>query len=308
MMNLTEAQFDTIERYLGQLLSGDEQQRFEAELSRSPELRQEVDRQRTLREALQGLAAQERFRQMHARLKSQGLLTTESEPTEDENAPEVPVRPLRPEESSSEGAVRELRPLTPAAGPQLVRRSSPFVKYLVAATITGLTLGSAFYFLLRSPAEPAPETLYKSFYQPDSAASLLPPSLSWADAQGREINNPAYRQTLEEAVRAYRQGRYQQSERLIRGLPERGGSSVFFQDYYLGISYLETGDTPRALRYLTAASRAPQTPPRQQAEWYLALAYLKAEQPAPARRILEKIRQTAGHVYEAQARELLRKL
>jgi TolA-binding protein len=298
-MNLTEEQFDAIERYLGPDQPEAERRQFEARLAQDADLAAEVERQRTLRQTLQTLAARERFRQMHERLEQQGLLGTSEdldELTPDEE--DTPVRPLF-DSGESSTPVRELRPYSSPA-----HQASPFGKYLVAATVAGLALGSVvFYYLTRN--DPETTDLYRTFYQPDTATAPLPATLSWEDRAGQPAPNAEYQRTLEQAVQAYRSGRYQQSEALIRRLPERGGSSVFYQDYYLGVSYLETGDTKRALRYLKAASRAPQRDVRQPSEWYLALGYLKDDHPADAARMLRKIIDTPGHPYQRAAQELL---
>ncbi len=74
------------------------------------------------------------------------------------------------------------------------------------------------------------------------------------------------------------------------------------------IGALRNGETEAARRQLEALARATPGHWSASAEWYLALAYLKANDPTQTQRLAKRIATLDGHPYQREARALLRQL
>ncbi|MEZ4851393.1 MAG: hypothetical protein R3B93_22820 [Bacteroidia bacterium] len=72
---------------------------------------------------------------------------------------------------------------------------------------------------------------------------------------------------------------------------------------YLGISYLETGQIDKAMKHFEFTSQDPDL--REMAEWYTALALVKAERMDEAKTILAKIANSEIHYRRTKAKDIL---
>lgn len=105
-------------------------------------------------------------------------------------------------------------------------------------------------------------------------------------------------------IRAYRAKNYRQALTDFEQLPASQPCVL----YYRGISFLALDDASKAIVALENAVAQPGIAPdltHQKAEWYLALAYLKANQPDSARPMLRTITQQTGHPFQNVARRAL---
>jgi len=111
------------------------------------------------------------------------------------------------------------------------------------------------------------------------------------DASGERGSSQA-----NELVTLYRQHNYKDV------VEKAGGQKLSQKDSLLvGISYLKTDKFPEAVHWLQSISI--QNPARQDAEFYLALAYLKNKNYDEAIRLMEQIHSDNNHVYRNQFTE-----
>ncbi|MGI9552413.1 MAG: tetratricopeptide repeat protein [Aurantibacter sp.] len=75
--------------------------------------------------------------------------------------------------------------------------------------------------------------------------------------------------------------------------------------FYLGNAYLSTGEGSKAAQQFEAVLRDIDYPLQDQAQWYLALSYLKAGNVDMARTNLEIITENSGSFYHQKAKEVL---
>ena len=111
-----------------------------------------------------------------------------------------------------------------------------------------------------------------------------------------------------EVISAYRQQDYETSIRLLQVLLDENNATTE-QVFYLGLCYLyrEPANLDRALAYLQQARDANPTLYGEAVDWYMSLAYLKAEQRQEAKSALERVVGSSSWKQE-EARDLLRKL
>jgi hypothetical protein len=74
------------------------------------------------------------------------------------------------------------------------------------------------------------------------------------------------------------------------------------------VSFLQANDTRMAIGQLATIAQGTPGHWRATAQWYLALAYLKASQREESRKILRQIADQNGHPYQSEATELIDKI
>ncbi len=110
------------------------------------------------------------------------------------------------------------------------------------------------------------------------------------------------------AIAAYTEGDFSEAARIRQQLVDRDSAITEEDVLYLGLSYLYQ-NPPRGQAAIPHLERASQWPLGQftaESRWYLALAYLQAEQIPAARQILEQI--AASNWRNEEAEVLLRQL
>ncbi len=135
------------------------------------------------------------------------------------------------------------------------------------------------------------EKTYTSIYRPE-------PSIRGANGCGPE---------LAPGIRAYRMGNYLQAVNQFDQLSSSNPCVL----YYRGIANLALDKTRMAISQLEQAIAHPPTVPDltfQKSQWYLALAYLKANQPDNARQYLRTIAQQADNPFQSEAQCALTEL
>jgi len=160
---------------------------------------------------------------------------------------------------------------------------------LIAASFAGIILIS--YLAISRFSEQSAENLYTSYYQPY-------PNMIAPVSRGNEADSPEA-----EAFASYDMENYAGSARLFDQLYNSGKAGYAL--LYAGISYLETGQTDKAIRRLKVLSNT-ENDFAPAARWYLALAYLKDGNRQAAE---EALRSLTNHTeFSEQARQLLEAL
>ena len=165
----------------------------------------------------------------------------------------------------------------------LWQRAAPYLA--VAASVLLLITG---WYLLRPPSY---ERLYAANFE---AAPGLPTTLGLTD-------DP----TFAEGMIAYKQQQYEQALLRWQPLIARGETSDTLQ-FYLGITQLGRGSPEEAAPLLSAVAEQPTSPYQTDAQWYLALAYLRQGKQQAAREWLRGLQTSAQ--YRDQSQALLQKM
>lgn len=103
------------------------------------------------------------------------------------------------------------------------------------------------------------------------------------------------------AFQTYEQGDYQKAIPLLEKISSEEGK------FYLAISQLANGDGKQAIPLLFDLNNDPSNRFYQASQWYLALAYLKTDQPDKANDILDLIKRIPNHNFYKQMRDLSEK-
>ncbi len=112
---------------------------------------------------------------------------------------------------------------------------------------------------------------------------------------------------LAQAMQEYQQQNYAQALPILEKMLSQDGN----QDttlFYQGNSSLALGKTDEAIASFARITASPGNPFYHEAQWYLALAYLKEKQTSAARNQLQAITADNSHPYYNRAAELLQKL
>jgi tetratricopeptide (TPR) repeat protein len=109
------------------------------------------------------------------------------------------------------------------------------------------------------------------------------------------------------AMKYYERNEFEQAAGLfgeqLEQIPANAGLII-----YMAIAEMETGKTGQAIENLRYVTHIPHADLKEQAQWYLALAYLKNDQAEAAREVLTTITGQDQHPFKEKARELLRKI
>lgn len=162
-----------------------------------------------------------------------------------------------------------------------------------AAGLAAMLLMGFFYFWIAKSV--SGETLYADNYEPYPSNVLA--SITRGDS-GMTLQ--------QQAVQAYENGRYEKAipmlEEILNKEPENAGWQLV-----LGICYLENNDAEEAEKTLLKAAQNPNSLFYQQAQWYLALTYLKQNNKKQAASVLKDLAAQSG-VYPQKAKQLLTEL
>ncbi|MEZ0612053.1 hypothetical protein ACAW74_26320 [Fibrella sp. WM1] len=191
------------------------------------------------------------------------------------------ARPEQPESVAAEP--------TPVLAP---RWGANWGRWAAAASVV-LGLGIGFYFL-QQPAEPASLAYAEqSLRQNDEQLTKsLPAHLA-----------PTERRQLLTAIEAYKTGRYDAVIDQL-AIPAQDRQTEPYRHYFLGLTYLAKQQPAAAIAPLQEAVGTSTGALRQKADWFLALAYLKNEQPELASPILNRISLDTAHPYHTLAEQL----
>ena len=162
---------------------------------------------------------------------------------------------------------------------------SLFRKYRALAAAVAILVVGTILFQLATGGE---ADLYAKYHEP------FP---SYLEVRSGEPGD----KPLQQAIDAYKSGDYATAKQVFDSLPQEDLSIKF----YASLSALEAGFIQDAIKGLEAVASDANATYRQQAEWYLALAYLKNGDLEKTRSTLQKIVQS-GSDFEGIAKNLLK--
>lgn len=110
-----------------------------------------------------------------------------------------------------------------------------------------------------------------------------------------------------QALHSYERGNYKDAVRLFEELGESDQLDINEQLYY-GLSLLMEERNVDAITQLQAVVADKTARYHQAAQWYLSLAYIKAQNRASGKRVLDEILEKPDHIYREKALELLEKI
>lgn len=186
------------------------------------------------------------------------------------------------------GFTNELNEPSPSYAPAGKMR---FIRYfaLPAAAVLG-----GFIILRTLTPSSSPEKIFSSYYKPFNSIS---PVTRGAAGQKDLL--------FSEALSNYNTGDYKKAEsgfaKIMAEDPASGKAS-----FYLGLTEIASGNTDNAIRDLSSAA-VQQCEFNQEAQWYLAMAYLKKGDGKNASSLLRKLSDTKGF-YSDRSRKILRRL
>ena len=174
----------------------------------------------------------------------------------------------------------------------VVRRLSKRFWYQAAAVLL-LLCSLSFYFYTQNKTL-SPERLFTSYFEPVLMEE------QFTRGEGKK--------ELEQAAVEYREGHYREALELY----EKSLESATYKSQirmYMGNCYLALGTNPeQAVRLFQEILRDQNSGLQQKANWYLALAYLKNQEPEQAIAQLKKIATHPKAYHKEQALTLLKKL
>jgi TolA-binding protein len=139
-----------------------------------------------------------------------------------------------------------------------------------------------------------PEKLFASYYKPFNIESPVT----------REYNSD-FSDQYAEAINMYKQGKYDLAAPLFNALVQKDTSNIT-ASFYLGITQLELRNYEQAITQLSKSISKPQEFTKE-AQWYLGLSYLKTGEKTKAIPYFEILSESEGF-YQDQAKKLLRRL
>lgn len=167
-----------------------------------------------------------------------------------------------------------------------------FKRIIMAAAAVVLLLVGV-WFMLKNPTKNSTE-LYAQYYQPFDNV-ILPVNRSTSDVPEGDI--------LQQAFISYENGAYPEAEKLFSQLPDSLARTPDIQ-FYQSLVLLENNKNAEAQTVLEELVSQNNFQFQKQAEWYLALVYLKIDEQKKMNILLEKISKDAGHPFEKEAKEL----
>ncbi|MFP4048299.1 MAG: hypothetical protein ACLFT4_11145 [Bacteroidales bacterium] len=106
------------------------------------------------------------------------------------------------------------------------------------------------------------------------------------------------------AIKHYERGNYKEASDLFKQHVERKEVNAELI-FYMGISQLKSGEEQQAQENLSYVLNLDEMEFQQEAQWYMALTYLKINDIESARQILKEISETSGHPYKNKAQNVI---
>lgn len=185
-------------------------------------------------------------------------------------------------------------PARTAWQPTVVRSLSTWHYWAVAASVV-LILGVGLYAYQQTAGSRA-DIAYADT-MPDELTKGFPSDSISSDVRSRFMD----------ALTSYKAGKYDQVIERLKTLPA-DRQTVFYKEYFLGLSYLANKQPAEAIPILNRALATSSAPLRQKVEWCLALAYVKNEQNEQALPILTRISTDKAHPFQSLAQRVLQKI
>jgi hypothetical protein len=162
--------------------------------------------------------------------------------------------------------------------------------YLVAASATFVILVVGALRLM-NPVKYSNETIFEMYYAGESAHNVT--------RSGSNSND--------EAMMKYHEGDFNGALLLFNEILDKDANNMYVR-YYAGLASIETKQNKRAINEFSFIVKNHNNLFVENAEWYLALSYLRDNQPKEAEKILEKISETTTNTHQIEAKQILRKI
>ena len=310
MENLKPEDIKQINLYLHQLMEKDELQAFEIKLKNNPELAGEVEVRR-IAQVYQFIKTKDQLKELRDQMMADGELKEKKDDLPIGSIPGIKKEESPESDEPTTGKVISLWPKRLA---------------LAAAILGVMSVGAWFLINQKNPSKDI--ATKPSIEQEDGKTEPVNPStIDMVNGLLSEARQPRENvpDALKDAVKAFESEKNEEAIKLLRNQKgnvivkpgkdgEYGASQeeiemadpVFeaYRKFYLGVSYLQKGDSQKALVYLKQVKK----PLVGDARWYMALAYLKNNQPVLARPILKEISSNTNAPYSSEAELLLKEL
>lgn len=163
------------------------------------------------------------------------------------------------------------------------------------AIITAIAATLVLFFIVPQLLTDSPQQLYTMYYTPEPRG------------RGDDGSNSveATNQILDKARAEYYADQYANALTLLDTLST---DSLRLVPYYRGLTLLALERPKEAVTSLSLAQQAPDVLIRQNAEWYMLLSYLQANDTDNARKTAEMIQASPNHPYQKRASTILNEL
>lgn len=148
------------------------------------------------------------------------------------------------------------------------------------------------YLIIQNATQPDDQELFASYFQP------------YEDVISQRSGDQGLQ---EKGLSAYNQQNYRAAIAYFEGHIDENLQDNAIKTY-LGISYLAVGEADKAEQWLTGTSQNATGLYKEVSEWYLALTYLKLSKKEKATAQLTAIAKQSNHMFQAQAKELIKEL
>lgn len=172
-------------------------------------------------------------------------------------------------------------------------------RYWAAAASVVIVLGVGYYAYQQTGNRQA-DIAYSETFSSDPSNDLL------KDFPSGKVS-PSVKTEFLEAITNYKAGKYDRVIEQLAALPV-DKQTIYYKDYFLGLSYLANKQPTKAIPLLIKAQAAPSRQLRQKSEWFLALAYVKNEQKEKALPMLKRISTDKAHPFNSLAQRVLQKI
>lgn len=162
--------------------------------------------------------------------------------------------------------------------------------YLVAASVTFLILVAG-ALRLTNPVKYSNETIFEMYYTGESAHNVT--------RSGSNSND--------EAMIKYHEGDFNGALLLFNEILDKDVNNIYVR-YYAGLASIETKQNKRAINEFSFIVKNHNNLFVENAEWFLALSYLRDDQPKEAKKILEKISTTTTNTHQNEAKQILKRI
>ena len=301
-MELNEVVFERIHHYLAEQMPYPERLRFEIEMEATPDLLEAVDIQRQIKASYPLLADKTTLNSIHNELKQAGLL-------------------WQPEPYLIRPAIRKVEPNPD----QETEYTVGWTYYAIAASIV-LTLGIGWYFFVKEDTKPTNDPVAQQHPKANKpvSSSQLEPAINTKTENNGPISTASPTQTsvspeareYETLADAYfdpsvRRKSITPDEPLTASHPSQDQWQRLPQDttnVLTGIKLFNKGETAQAITALQSATSCILPDWQANARWFLALAYLKTNQPVKARKELQALQTGTTGLYKNEAETLLKSI
>ena len=264
----TEELFDRIEGYLNNTLSAEDRTHFEKQVEQDASLAIELEKHRELQRVLSDKKTLD-FREKLKNIHQE--VVGEQQETGD----------IAPEEKNTTTSI----PITKKLNKESNKKESKFTYWkLGIAAVFVLGVGT----LLWDNSAPTSAELYDTYYTPFTVD---------------DTTRGAFATALEKVFEAYADGNYQQTiPAFEEALKEKNNTKL---QLFLGNSYLNTNQEEKAKHQFDHIG--PKSMFYEDAQWYMAMTYLKLKVTDSSKFFLKKVIDYKG-IHEKKAQELLAKL